>query len=138
MNDTILAPERMPERDAQGWAQHPDLENLLQDVEDPERIDMDADVPLDLDKIKAAGYEAAFVLMADQRTETDAEWHRYFIEGEPDASGWEPDAPDGEGWRLVAVYDTEQGEGPAAMFVRTRDSDFIDDPGKYPDTEVQQ
>ena len=41
---------------------------------------------------------------------------RYFEAGEADFSYWEPTKPDGIGWFLLSIHDTE--DGPCAWFVR--------------------
>jgi hypothetical protein len=41
---------------------------------------------------------------------------RYFEEGDPDCSDWNPQPPDGEGWWLLAIGDTE--DGPVATWAR--------------------
>lgn len=116
MNEnTMLAPERMPSRDENGFVQHPDLDNLL--IDPPEGAEEDnAELPLDAAKFRNAGYDWAGVAMDAQLAEDHPAWHRYFTLGEPNCSGWEPDPPPGDGWRLVAIWDTE--DGPQAMFVR--------------------
>lgn len=40
----------------------------------------------------------------------------YFESGTPDCSAWAPTTPEGEGWKLLGIYDTE--DGPHAMFGR--------------------
>lgn len=104
----VLAPELMPARDSEGYAYHPDLDSMLEDGEE------DDELPISLDKMRAAGFDAAFRLMEHERSEEHPEYVEYFENGGA-ASGWTPDSP-GDDWRLVAVYDTECG--PAAMFVR--------------------
>lgn len=113
MNDSnqLLAAERMPARDEDGSVVHPDLELLMVDppVGDDEQY-------IDADKVREAGYEAAYVTMDAQLAEEHPAYHRYFELGHGDFSGWEPEPPAGDGWRMVAAYDTD--DGPAAMFVR--------------------
>jgi hypothetical protein len=61
------------------------------------------------------GSEIAVVKMMDDTTaETSilAGW----VNGDNNISAWQPAAPDGEGWQLVAVVDHE--EGPFAVFAR--------------------
>ncbi|WP_312910987.1 hypothetical protein [Stutzerimonas nitrititolerans] len=42
----------------------------------------------------------------------------YFESGEPDCSKWEPTVPDGEGWFVFSIHDTE--DGPICVWVRRR------------------
>ncbi|MGO4154371.1 hypothetical protein [Cupriavidus sp. YAF13] len=69
--------------------------------------------------LQALGLESAFVAM-DSDCEDEAVTHRYFgdefTEGECDCTAWTPTRPEGDGWVLLEVYDTE--DGPAAMFAR--------------------
>jgi hypothetical protein len=108
----VLDPSRMPERDEHGWALHPDLENLV--VDGPEG----ADLPLDPVKLREAGFEASFCSLEDDAGEGDPEWEQYFGRGEAACSEWTPTPPSGNRWYLVAVWDTDDGDGPCAMFVR--------------------
>lgn len=41
---------------------------------------------------------------------------RYFEAGSPDCSYWEPTKPEGDGWVLGAIWDTE--DGPVAIWLR--------------------
>lgn len=43
---------------------------------------------------------------------------RYFESNESDCSYWTPTPPEGDGWFLAAIYDTE--DGPYAMFLRPK------------------
>lgn len=116
MNEnTMLAPERMPARDDEGWAAHPDLDLLLMDPPDGVEAE-DSEQPVDPDKLRAAGFDWKYFGMDSQLAEDHPAYHRYFDLGEPNCSDWEPEPPAGEGWRLVAIWDTE--DGPQAMFVR--------------------
>lgn len=40
----------------------------------------------------------------------------YFHKGDPDVTDWEPPVPDGDGWFLIGLWDTE--DGPVAWFAR--------------------
>lgn len=44
---------------------------------------------------------------------------RYDEGNSPDCSYWTPSRPEGEGWLLAAIYDTE--DGPVALYVRSAD-----------------
>lgn len=90
-------------RDEQGWLTHPALPACDEDVR--------------ADKfLEAFGIESVFVSM-----ESDVDsvaYDRYFETGEPDCSSWTPTAPDGDGWLLLEIYDTE--DGPYALFAREK------------------
>jgi hypothetical protein len=105
----LLAPEAMPARDAEGWVQHPDLDFLVVDGPDG------ADLPIDPEKMKAAGYEAFYIGLEHDQHEGQAAYDEYFKHG-GNAARWEPRPPIGKGWRLIAIYDTD--DGPYAMFVK--------------------
>lgn len=42
--------------------------------------------------------------------------HRYFELGDPDVHDWEPSQPDGEGWFIVSIHETD--EGPVCIWMR--------------------
>lgn len=46
---------------------------------------------------------------------------RYANSNDPDCSYWHPEAPDGIGWFLAAIYDTE--DGPVSLWVRPEPPD---------------
>lgn len=115
MGNVTFDPSRMPPRDAEGFATHPDLEQLLCDPP----LDTDgADLYIDPAKVSAAGFDAKCASMEQQLAEDHPAWQAYFEGGAPGCAGWDPQPPEGIGWQLVAIYDTESGDGPAAMFVR--------------------
>jgi hypothetical protein len=97
-------------RDADGFCIHPALPSF------PEGTDLDL-------VLRGLGFRAAFVSMetdcADQ-----ALVEKVFDEG-TSCLAWEPTPPQGDGWNLLEIYDTE--EGPHALFVRP-----------MTDTEVQE
>lgn len=97
----MFEPERLPEPDEMGFFEHPDIP----DVEEELSI---------LPPLKKLGFEAAFIGMDDDAPEelVDA----WYAEEMSAPSRWTPTKPDGDGWVLVAKYDTENG--PYAMFVR--------------------
>lgn len=106
----ILAEELMPGRDAQGWVQHPGIEQLLEDG------DEDDELGLDMDKVHEAGYELEHTLMYDELDDRHPAHLTYAVDGEPWCDEWEPELPRGAGWRLIAIFDTE--DGPCALFAR--------------------
>ena len=98
---------RMPPRDADGWALHPDVDLVLEERDD------DEDQALDMGKLAAAGFEARFVSFED---DADDEVQDAYYKRDEGTSLWKPTVPEGNGWQLVGVYDTECS--PYAMFVR--------------------
>jgi hypothetical protein len=60
------------------------------------------------------GYEVHVVELCDDTSakETAAYW----LGGGTDISAWQPQAPEGDGWTLSAVLESE--EGPIAVFAR--------------------
>lgn len=94
---TLFAPERLPARDEYGYMMHPDVPRP-RDEESWEAM---------AEACAALGWEADYV-RGDEIVNEDT--------GEYDAMTWKPEPPYGGGWRLVAIYDTE--DGPCAMFVR--------------------
>ena len=43
---------------------------------------------------------------------------RYFEDGDPDLTEWNPAPPPGDGWFILAIGDTE--DGPQCYFVRAK------------------
>lgn len=87
-------------RDEEGYWVHPALCGL------------EADVPF-TDGPAVVGMEWRFVRL-DRDNDTIA--GRYFESNDPDVSDWTPTPPEGEGWMLIAIYDTETV--PCAAFAR--------------------
>ncbi len=96
----LYARERAPNRDEYGCFYHPDIPSW--DDEPEESI-----APL----LKAQGFDLQCVPgdFSDEAMEEGGE--RYWQE----MREWNPE-PEGDGWRLVAIYDTE--DGPYSMFVK--------------------
>lgn len=94
----LLAPREI-QRDEQGWLTHPELPLCDEDV----RVDR---------FLKAFGIESAFISM---ESDVDAESYEQYHE-RVDCSAWTPTPPDGEGWVLLEIYDTE--DSPHALFAR--------------------
>ncbi|BDD90911.1 hypothetical protein PanNE5_03510 [Pandoraea sp. NE5] len=87
-------------RDAEGWYWHPAMP--------------DADEDVNYGKLLTAlRIEAVFVSMEVDDSEAA---DRYGEAGEADCHYWTPTPPEGDGWHLLAVYDTE--DGPYALFGR--------------------
>lgn len=97
----LFAADKLPARDENGWCTHPDL---------PEWDESESGA----DVLARIGYEGDWVFMdgdADEKL-VDA----YFEDGEPSCAAWTPTKPEGDGWLLVGIWDTE--DGPVALFVR--------------------
>lgn len=92
------------ERDENGLWWHPSI--------NWDEVPEDADaMPL----IKASGYETSFVAMADDAPADLLK--RWFDAGLPDdINEWQPSRPDGDGWFLGGIYETEGG--PEACWLR--------------------
>lgn len=97
----MFDPEKLPTPDEMGFFFHPDIPGEEED-----------------DDVRAMclelGFDAKAVAMEDDAPDLMDEW----VESEDMTAPtrWTPTPPKGEGWQLVAKYDTE--DGPTAMFVR--------------------
>lgn len=97
---------RLGMRDENGHVQHPDMDGIGWD-----EFDMGP-------QLRAIGWHTKTVSFeSDASDEARA---RYDEGNSPDCSYWTPTPPQGDGWLLAAIYDTE--DGPVALFVRTADS----------------
>ncbi|WP_322072212.1 hypothetical protein [Paraburkholderia bannensis] len=95
----LLTPRKIL-RDENGWAWHGDYPVF--------------DEGTHVDKFLAAlGIKSAFVAMESDLPDFAERWHE---EGLTDCSAWTPTPPEGDGWLLLAIYDTE--DGPYALFCR--------------------
>lgn len=103
--ETLFDPARMPARDEDGYVWHPDLDERFQHDEWEEYVDRA--------KFTAAGFELASVEF--EYDADDAMLDRYY-ENDEHVPEWQPSFPEGDGWQLIAIYDSE--DGPQAMFVR--------------------
>ena len=95
----LFDPARLPPPDDMGMFYHPDIPHDHDN--DPE------DCSVIAEQLKQRGWELSVQVGDDFVNEETCEY---------DMAKWEPPAPAGESWQLVAKYDTE--DGPAAMFVR--------------------
>jgi hypothetical protein len=102
LQEKLLAPRALV-RDESGYLMHPDLPVLDESV----RIDA---------FLAAFGLDSSFVGM-EWDCPNDDRVDAYF-DGDIDCSWWEPTAPEGAGWVLLEIYDTENG--PYALFVRQK------------------
>lgn len=101
LKDRLLAPREIV-REEGGYLYHPELPILDESV----RID---------EFLRAFGIECEFVSM-ETDCPNDPRVDEYF-EAELDCSWWNPTPPDGAGWQLAEIYDTENGV--YAMFLRS-------------------
>lgn len=100
LHDALLAPRKIL-RDAEGWLTHPALPAVDEDVNCRQLL-------------AAFGIET---FMRDMETDADeVAAKRYFTDGHPDCCDWTPTPPEGSGWRLLEIFDTENG--PHALFGR--------------------
>lgn len=107
---TLFDPAKLPERDADGYTFHSDLEQFLDGAESED------DMVLASERLRAAGWEWHYdALEHDDRPEAQEARNEYFDDG-MGVTKWQPATPEGEGWQLVAIYDTE--DGAYAMHVR--------------------
>lgn len=98
----LLAPREIV-RDADGWLDH----HALPVCDEGVRFD---------ELLSAIGLETYFLAMDGDAPQEVAD--RYFEHGEGNCSAWTPTPPEGDGWLLLAIYDTE--DGPYAMFARRK------------------
>jgi hypothetical protein len=66
----------------------------------------------------AWGFELATVWFEGDASEDVVD--RYFEQADPDVRAWNPTAPDGAGWFLASLHDTESG--PCCLWIRHRPS----------------
>jgi hypothetical protein len=103
----LFNPARLPTRDADGMTYHPDL------GEDRFQHDVHEEY-LDLEKFRAVGFETSSVSF--EYDATGKLMDHFSDTGEADCAAWTPSYPKGDGWQLIAIYDTE--DGPLALYVR--------------------
>lgn len=94
--------ERLGMRDEDGHIQHPDMDGIGFD-----EFDMGP-------QLRAIGLHSTTVCFESDASHEQRE--RYSDSDSPDCSYWTPSRPDGEGWLLAAIYDTE--DGPVALYVK--------------------
>ncbi|WP_213993815.1 hypothetical protein [Sodalis sp. dw_96] len=95
-----------PQRDENGWWSHPDYIPDLE--EDALRVEFDV-------WLEVNGVECVARLMEDDLEPGSPEavaWESL----DCDCSAWNPKPPEGTGWFLVSVHDTE--DGPSAVWLR--------------------
>lgn len=104
MSDYITAVEVV--RDSDGHWIHPDLP------------DFDEDAGAYNEWLKAQSLETSFVWLESERDDLPA-FISYFKNEDLNISAWEPTPPDGDGWFLLCISDTD--DGPAACYARRID-----------------
>lgn len=104
LRSALLAPCEIT-RDEEGYWTHPALPIL----------DEDASISWFL---QAFGIESSFVAM-EAGADSDL-LDRYFYGDNEACAAWTPTTPNGAGWLLLAIYDTESG--PYALFARDADN----------------
>ncbi|AYQ38297.1 MULTISPECIES: hypothetical protein [Burkholderia cepacia complex] len=115
----ILTPREIV-RDQHGMLSHPEIPYLDEDVNYQTFF-------------AAFGIESAFVCM---ETDIDGDaYDRYVESNDPSVSFWTPSAPDGEGWLLLEIYDTD--DGPVALYVREKKRESMCDRLKLEEQETR-
>lgn len=95
----------LPARDENGHVQHPDMDGIGWD-----EFNMGP-------QLRALGWHSTTICFESDASHEQQE--RYDEGNSPDCSYWTPSRPEGEGWLLAAIYDTE--DGPVALYVRSAD-----------------
>jgi hypothetical protein len=100
-----FAVERLGMRDTDGLIQHIDMDGIGFD-----EFDMGP-------QLRALGWRSTTVCFDSDAN--DEQRDRYSEGNSPDCSYWDPSRPEGAGWLLAAIYDTE--DGPVALYVQRAD-----------------
>lgn len=97
--------DRLPARDRYGFTSHPDMAlfDMLPEYQPIKPV------------LKEFGFETAYI---DFGADASEELTDLYQEGDVELSvpKWTPSVPQGDGWLLAAIYDTE--DGPYAMYVQ--------------------
>lgn len=101
----LFDPSALPARGELGDVEHPDLQRF--------NVERDDELYVDLEALKAAGWE--YTTRTLDSSGDEAANDRYFDDGDPDFSGWNPATPEG-GWLLAGMWESE--DGPLAFYVR--------------------
>lgn len=104
----LFNPNRLPARDEYGHVTHPDYYKIY------ELLNIDDEGHAAVQYIKNSGYEISYICFEYDAPEDQQD--KYYEDGAPDISAWQPSKPDGENWLLLSIYDTE--DGPFAAYVR--------------------
>jgi hypothetical protein len=106
-HERTFATDRLPQRQADGSVWHPDMDGIGDDEYDMRP------------QLRALGWNCDSVSLEDDGSLDDAARERYYESGDGHFSFWTPTFPEGDGWLLAAMYDTE--DGPTALFVKKAD-----------------
>lgn len=92
------------ERSEDGWWTHPDMPVIETSVQFYEWQ-------------KQQGFQLCIVMLdGDAGDGTEEAYKTYFDAAVADCSAWQPSNPDGDGWFIVSIHDTE--DGPACIWIR--------------------
>lgn len=111
----LFRASNMPERDARGEAWHPDLDLFVTDFEGNLR-EGDDEGGVNPKLLAAAGFQICNVDMEQEDVSAET-WAAY--DAGDGAASWTPVAPEGGGWQLVAIFESED-DGMRAAFVRPK------------------
>lgn len=109
MNAITLIQPAPVQRDEYGNWFHPDIPTFYGSDEATE------DSPKWKDWLKEQGLEHTYYALEFEDEDHPA-YQSYYEKNTADISAWNPGPPDGEGWFLLSICDTE--DGPYAYFVR--------------------
>lgn len=65
------------------------------------------------------GYEHVVQLLGDDERDESKDVRARYEGGDPDVLAWEPEKPEGDGWYIVSIHQTED-DGAAAVWIRKR------------------
>lgn len=92
------------QRDNDGWWTHPDMP----EVETSEQFNAWQE---------QQGFQLCIVMLDGDNGEGSEEVYKTYFDGAvADCSAWQPSKPDGDGWFIVSIHDTE--DGPACIWIR--------------------
>ena len=92
------------QRDNDGWWTHPDMP----EVETSEQFNAWQE---------QQGFQLCIVMLdGDAGDGTEEAYKTYFDAANADCSAWQPSKPEGDGWFIVSIHDTE--DGPACIWIR--------------------
>ena len=104
----LFDPARLPPRDSSGFTMHPDL---------PQFIEGEDEGVMDANLFTREGLETDFVEFESDAPEALRD--RWYDDEGGECTEWVPTTPQGDGWLLAGIWDTE--DGPIAYFVRPLD-----------------
>ncbi|MFP1891058.1 hypothetical protein ACLEEJ_00350 [Lonsdalea quercina] len=94
------------ERDEYGYWTHPDYYAYCDGREYIPKSEYDQ-------WLKQIGMESVVVCL---EYDDESLKQTMYFEWDPDVRGWEPPKPDGEGWFIVSIHDTD--DGPVCIWMR--------------------